>query len=410
MEASPMNGQETSPPAGQELAATWPDWQKQIVAVVLLLLIPVVIYFLRPILAPLLLTFAITFILMYPVRLIQRFTNLSYRVAALLVYFVFFILSLVAIGWFVVSAVTSLVETLQSAKEFIGQLFSSVGSDQGLRGALNLDFLLGGLRTLSLVGAGVSLLSSPGEFVAGIVERISRFTNFVSGYGFVIITLLFLMLEWPATAGIIGRRIPDASRRQYAILITRMIDLGQRYLIGSLLIVLFYWVVTAVLFYVSGVPYPVVLGLVVAIPNFIPQGGGLVSAILVFVITLITGSTTFAVNRLIFAFVQMTIFMLISGIAYYFVDVRIYSKSVKVPVWIILVGIIAFAASFGAIGAFIAAAAVAILGELLDFTLKKLRGEDPYPGEPEPPIFLPYLDTSADIPVTTAAKPVAADD
>ena len=102
--------------------------------------------------------------------------------------------------------------------------------------------------------------------------------------------------------------------------------------------------------------------------------------------------------------------MLISGIAYYVVDVRIYSKSVRVPVWIILVGIIAFAASFGVIGAFIAAAAVAMLGELLDFTLKKLRGEDPYPGEPEPPLFLPYLDTNEQIPVEAAASPAAAED
>jgi predicted PurR-regulated permease PerM len=310
----------------------------------------------------------------------------------------------------VVSAVSSLVATLQSAKEFAEGIFSSFGSDEGLRGALNLDFLLDGLRTLSLVGAGISLLSSPGEFVAAVVERLSRFTSFVSGYGFVIITLLFLMLEWPTTAGIIGRRIPDASRRQYAILITRIIDLGQRYLVGSLLIVLFYWVVTAILFFASGVPYPIVLGLVVAIPNFIPQGGGLVSAILVFIITLITGSTTFATNRLIFAFIEMTIFMLISGIAYYIVDVRIYSKSVRVPVWIILVGIIAFAASFGVIGAFIAAAVVAMLGELLDFTLKKLRGEDPYPGEPEPSIFLPYLDTNGRPPVEAAASPAAAED
>lgn len=148
------------------------------------------------------------------------------------------------------------------------------------------------------------------------------------------------------------------------------------------------------MFAVSGVPYPIVLGLIVAIPNFIPQGGGLVSAILVFVITLVTGSTTFAINRLIFAFIEMTIFMLISGIAYYFVDVQIYSKSVNVPVWIILVGIMIFGAFMGVIGVFIAAAAVAILAEILSFMLKKLRSEDPYPDEPEPPVFTPYLATN----------------
>lgn len=160
------------------------------------------------------------------------------------------------------------------------------------------------------------------------------------------------------------------------------------------MIVLFYWVVTALLFWLSGVPHPIVLGLLVAIPNFIPQGGGLVSAILVFVITLVTGSTTFVANRLVFAFVEMAIFMLISGLAYYVVDVRIYSKSVNMPVWVILVGIMAFGAAMGVVGVFIAAAAVAMVGELFDFLLKKLQGQDPYPGLPEPATFMAHLDST----------------
>ena len=379
-------------PQDQYQSAIWPDWQKQIVAVILLLLIPVALYFLQPVLGPLLLTFAIAFLLGYPIRGLQRL-NLSYRLAALLIYFLFLIVSLAAVGWFVAYAVGSLLDTLQSAREFFQQIFagSSGQTDSGLSDLLRLDFLSNGLQAMSVVGAGVSLLRAPGDFVAAIVDRISQFTGFVSDYGFVTIVLLFLLLEWPRTMGIMARTIPDASRREYAILIRRIFNLGQNYLLGSLLIVLFYWVVTALIFAVSGVPHPIVLGLIVAIPNFIPQGGGLVSAILVFVITLITGSTTFAVNRLIFAFIQMTIFMLISGVAYYFVDARIYSKSVNVPVWIILVGIMVFGAFMGVIGLFIAAAAVAMIGEIIDFTLKKLRGEDPYPGEPEPPLFSQYL-------------------
>ncbi len=372
--------------------AIWPDWQKQIVAVLLLLLIPVALYFLRPVLAPLLLTFAIAFVLMYPIRWLQQL-KLSYRLSALIVYFIFLIVSLAAIIWFVAYAVGGLGDTLQSARDFVQQLFGA-GSGQTEGGAgsrFSLDFLLDGFKALSIVGAGVSLLTSPGELVAAIVARISRFTSFVSGYGFVIIVLLFFLLEWPRTLGIIGRRIPAASRREYAILLQRLVGLAQNYLLGSLLIVLFYWLVTAIIFAISGVPHAIVLALLVSIPQFIPQGGGLVSAILVFVVTLVSGSTTFAINRLIFAFIEMVIFMLISGTAYYFVDVRIYSKSVNVPVWVILVGIMAFAAALGVIGAFIAAAAVAILGELFDFVLKKLRGEDPYPGQPEPSLFTPSL-------------------
>jgi len=153
-----------------------------IVAVLLLLFIPILLYFLRPVMGALLLTFAIAFVLMYPIRWLQRL-KLTYRISVLLIYFLFLIFSLIAIGWFMVSAVTSLVNTLQSAREFIQQITSGVGSPEtGLSDLLSLDFLLDGMKALSVAGAGLSLLTSPGDFVAAIIDRISAFTGFVSGY------------------------------------------------------------------------------------------------------------------------------------------------------------------------------------------------------------------------------------
>jgi hypothetical protein len=84
----------------------------------------------------------------------------------------------------------------------------------------------------------------------------------------------------------------DASRREYAI--SRIVSLAK--LPGFAADCTVYWLVTAIIFAISGVPNAIVLGRLVSIPQFIPQGGGLVSAILVFVVTMITGSTTF-VNR-----------------------------------------------------------------------------------------------------------------
>lgn len=391
-----MLEQPTTPSAKQSTSSVWPDWQKQIVAVILILLIPIAIYFLRPVMSALIMTFVATFVLMYPIRWLQRL-KLSYRISALLVYFVFFLISIMALIWFMVYAVTSLIDTLQGTRAFIEQIFAGATgqTEGGLSGLLSLNFLSDGLAALSVVGAGISLVSDPTAFVTEIVNRLSGFTSFVSNYAFFIVLLLFFLLEWPRTVGIIGRTLPNNSRREYAILIKRMIGLGESYILGSLLIVLFYWVVAALLFFIGGVRNPIVLGLIVAIPNFIPQGGGLVSAILVFVFSLAIGSDTFLVNRLIFAFVEMTIFMLISGVAYYFVDTKIYSKSVNVPVWVILVGIMVFGAFFGVIGLFVAAAAVAIIGEALGFVLTKMRGEDPYPGQPEPPLFFSEAELAA---------------
>jgi hypothetical protein len=86
-----------------------------------------------------------------------------------------------------------MVDTLQSAREFFQQLFAG-GSGQTAEeanGRFSLDFILDGFKALSVVGAGLSFFTSPGEFVTAIVARISRFTSFVSGYSLVIIVLLF---------------------------------------------------------------------------------------------------------------------------------------------------------------------------------------------------------------------------
>jgi len=52
-----------------------------------------------------------------------------------------------------------------------------------------------------------------------------------------------------------------------------------------------------------------------------------------------------------------------------------------------LLGIIAFGSAFGFLGIIIAAAVIAMTGELLNFTLKKIQGADPYPGQPDPTLF-----------------------
>ena len=71
----------------------WPDWQKQIVAVGLILLIPLTIYFLRPVMPAIIATVGIAFVLMYAIRLMQKYLKLSYGISAGLMYFLFLVLS-----------------------------------------------------------------------------------------------------------------------------------------------------------------------------------------------------------------------------------------------------------------------------------------------------------------------------
>jgi len=356
----------------------WPDWQKQIVAVGLILLIPLTIYFLRPVMPAIIATVGIAFVLMYAIRFMQKYLKLSYGISAGLMYFLFLVLSIAFLIWFVGSAITSAIETLTQAEQFITETLADIGGDDAADRSIR-DLVARGKSALTLFGVGASIISSPADFLAGIASKFDAFVRFFTNYALVLTVLPFFLFEWPRTKKAIGARMEPASRREYGMLVQRSMNLGQSFVLGSLLVALFYWALATVQFALTGVPNSIALGFLVGMPNFIPQVGGMISAGLVFMLVLTSGSETIAMNVLLLAFIEMAAFMLISGVTYYFVDARIYAKSVRMPIWVILIGIVAFTAAFGVVGAIFAAAIVAIMGEVLDFTFKKMRGLDPYP-------------------------------
>jgi len=372
-------------PLVEQAAAPWADWQKQLAVLVLLVLIPVTLYVLRPVLVPLIYLFLIAFILRYPIKLLQTRLKLSYRTAVLLVYLLFVLLVFAALFWLFAALAGTAVSLLQGLQTALNAL---IPTPQAVTiGPIDLSPIVQPLQRMAAIGGAVSLLASSGGLMNQLGSVLGLLAGFLSDLFFVVIILLFFLLEMPRTITAVAHLIPAPARREYAILFSRSVDLFQSYLVGSLVVVAFYWAVTAVIFAITGVPNAIVSGLIIALPKFIPSIGGIISIFMVFFYTLLFGSDTISMNPLLFAFLQMVAYMIISGVAYYFVDVRVYSRAVNIPVWVLLVGLVVFSAALGLLGVLIAAAVLAILGEVLNFVLKKLRGEEPYPGELEPPLF-----------------------
>ncbi len=380
-----MTEDQTPIPQEQRDAIPWADWQKQLAVLVLIILVPVTIYLLRPVLYPLIYLFLGAFILRYPIKLLQTRLKLSYRVSVLIVYLIF----VVVVFWAVFGLLSTLAGTAVSMFKGIELALNAlIPSPTAVSiGPFDLSPILQPLQKMAAIGSALKLLTSSGDIINRLTSVLGLLASFLSDVFFVVILMLFVLLEMPRTVSATGRFIPETARREYAILISRSVDLFQNYLVGSLVVVAFYWLLTTVMFALTGVPNAFVSGFVIALPNFIPSLGGLISALMIFFYTMFAGSATIHMNPLLFGFLQMAVFMAISGVAYYFVDVRVYSKSVNIPVWILLVGLVVFSAALGLVGVLITAAVLAIWGEMLTFVLKKVRGEDPYPGIPEPPLF-----------------------
>jgi predicted PurR-regulated permease PerM len=380
---------ENPAPPQKSSSAIWPDWQKQLAGLVLVLLVPVIFVFFKPVLFTLLTILLLAFILRYPINFLHRRLKLRYSISVFLVFFIFLLLSIwafVALTGAVLSVAITLLQELQT---FLNANMPAPPESLDL-GPIDLSFLIGPLQNMASSFVITQLFGGPAGIVSGLGHLISNAADLMGQFAIIVTILLFFLLEMPTTIGGIGRLFPENSRREYAILIQRSDTLLANFFFGSLLVVLFYWLLAWVLFSLAGVSDPLIKGFIVGVPNFIPQVGGYISTILVFIIALISGTSKFAIGPLVFAFVMMILFMIASGIAYYFVDARVYSKSVKIPIWLILIGLMVFAAVMGTLGFLIAAAAIAIFGEFFVFTLKKIRGEDPYPDQPEPSLFTKY--------------------
>ncbi len=382
-----MSGDPNSPQKGS--STVWPDWQKQLAGLVLVLLVPVVFVFFKPALTTLLITLLLAFVLRYPVNFLHRRVKLRYSISVFLVFFLFLVIAIwafVALTGTVISVAISMLQELQT---FINTNMPAPPESLNL-GPIDLSFLISPLQRIATNFVITKLFGGPAGIVSGLGQLLTSAADLMGQFAIIVTILLFFLLEMPTTIGGMGKLFPENSRREYAILIQRSDNLLANFFFGSLLVVGFYWLLATVMFSLSGVPNALIKGFIVGVPNFVPQVGGYISTILVFIIALISGTNKFAVGPLVFAFIMMIIFMVASGIAYYFVDARVYSKSVKIPIWLILIGLMVFAAVMGTLGFLVAAAAIAIFGEFLVFTLKKIRGEDPYPGEPEPPLFTKY--------------------
>ena len=360
----------------------WPDWQKQLAMLVLILIVPLILYFFRSVFYTFMYTVIIAFILGYLVKLLNK--KLSYNLSAMLVYLLFVLIVFMGVGWLITSLAGVIVTAIQGLQTAVNLLSPTIPNISF--GPFDLNSIIEPLSKIASIGTGISLLTSSG-IIDFIGQLFGVLAGFLSDVFLIVIIMLFFLLEKPRTIAAIGNRLPDSSRREYGILLTNLADLFKNYLVGSVLVVLFYWALATVQLWVTGVPNALTYGFIIGLPNFIPNVGGYFSTVLIFFITLFAGSETITMNPLIFAFLEMAFFMLASGVAYYIVDVRVYSRSVDIPIWLLLLGIIAFGSAFGFLGIVIAAAAIAMTGEMLDFILKKTRGEDPYPGQPESTLF-----------------------
>jgi predicted PurR-regulated permease PerM len=204
-----------------------------------------------------------------------------------------------------------------------------------------------------------SLLSSKGStLIGGVLGAGELVLSTVSSVLIVVVLSIYFVAGLPSIKLFAYRLVPH-TRRPRVILITDqiMVKVGG-YVLGNVLTSVIAGVGTTVWMMIFGIPYPVLLGLLVAILDLVPVIGSYVGGFIVTIVAL-TVSLPVAVATLAF-------YICYKLAEDYFIVPRVMGRTVEVPAVVSLVAVLVGGVLLGIVGALIAIPVAAALRLILN--------------------------------------------
>ncbi len=376
------------------------DWSLFVRRVAAILLAAVLVYALThtgPVLSNVLLAVILTFLLLYPIRLLTKHLRLPYFIAVALTFLTYLGLAIFIAIEVAVPAIAFLGNLAgQSQKQleqflyFLSHYTPSQGfvRDPTGRYSLDLNFILLPLSK-SLKGENLeevqkfiptlfSTLTSTAATTATTIS--SLFINFL----FVHILSIFFLIELPPTYRWLKAITPPAYRREYRILMHRIGRVWVGFFRGALLGAMILGTITWLQFLAMGIPNGFEVGLVTGVASFIPIIGGLLALIPIALVPFLKGSTLLQFDPLTLSLLAFGVNLALQTVLWQVVSPMILGDAVSLPVSVVSLGIAIGASIGGLLGCFLATPAIAISREIIVYVCRKIRGGDPYPDVPIP--------------------------
>jgi predicted PurR-regulated permease PerM len=178
-------------------------------------------------------------------------------------------------------------------------------------------------------------------------------------------------------------QLPPAHARELRLLGRALLPLWTRFVGASLIFAVLVGVGSLIEFLILGVPYPVLMAVLTGLITPIPSIGGILSSIVVAVPSFVFGSTRFPdMSPLAFASLVWVINAAITQIAYNFVLMPILGKAVRLPVSVVLIGVLASFAVNNIIFAFLVVPVLASGRTIAEYLYAKIQRREPFPEAP----------------------------
>lgn len=373
---------------GEAPAAQWSLPLRYLALVVVLIgvaLIPVV---LAPVLNVVLVGFLIAFLLFIPIRLMMRYTGMRQVPATVLAYLVLVVLIaalLFSMAGRMLDRFDEFVTTIQQQAQTLEQELTKVTQSTAFQEFLRLVDLP------QVVQEGVGTLRELGF-------------NTVRGVGGLVATLgsglffsFLLMLNLASARGHLAGWLEEPHEREVGLLLLRLDNIWVGFILANVVFGTLLGFLSWIQYSLMGVPFATVMAILTGVLTLIPTIGGLLASLVVAVVCLILGSTIWPdMPNWEFALIVTVINVLITQGLYNFVGLPITSKFVKLPVAVVLIGVLTGLAQGSLLIAFLTVPIISTIVTVGAYVLSKATARDPFPGQalpaaPEPGFFSQLL-------------------
>lgn len=391
---------------------------RYIVGVGLFIFSILLILLMRPVLTTLLFALVIAFILYIPVRVIARRTPLSFAASVIAVYAVIVLICAMLLFTLVpalISGVNTLVDQLQVANEDVTEWLEAYEPGDAIVTILgqqvDLDpivqmvepFFLGSLSDLTaeqtadeaenVVDPGESAVQMPtfAAMARSLMDVLGALASFVVSFASIIATLAvalfisFLALLDLGNGTGIANSINPRYRREVRILLSRLDQIWLGFFKSQVLIALILGVLAYIQFIIFGVPGALPLAIFNGFFSVIPTVGGMISIIPLVIVTLLLGSTRFPeMDHVTFMLLMVIIQSVYSQLIYNVVSPPLVGKSVKLPVIVVIVGVLIGMTIGGILAAFLVVPVISTIKLMYTYLIAKVSLQDPFPDEAIP--------------------------
>lgn len=360
----------------------WTNTTKLIVGLTLLLIVAFLFSRFQSLLAPLLITFILSY-LMYPLsNWFMKQLQISWRLSVTLVFIIVFLIIIGLLTWGGLALVDqgqSLILFLQKAIVDLPTTIENFLSSPLVIGPFTFD-----LYQLNLSPLGSQIVSSIQPILGNLGSLLGSFaTGAASTIGWLLFVMLMAYFILAETEGkperIVRFNIPgyEDDFRKMGVLLGRV---WNAFLRGQFAIIALVIMVYSILFGALGVRYFFGLAIIAGLARFLPYIGPFIAWTTYGLVAYFQGTTIFGFSPIVYALFIIGTAWLTDVIIDNFISTRVMANALAVHPAAILVAALIGANLMGITGMILAAPVLATIQLLFRYTIKKLFDLDPWQG------------------------------